>query len=273
MKPIVYLCLLAGMLVASPLASAGTKEELVRLQSDVLALQNQIREFDKNYSDKLDGIKSLVVQLNDQVAKSNLLLDRIAANLENQASGRRTTDDALSQDVRKLSEKMDEAGTRISAMAQQINDLRVQSNSLNAPGTGLSPEALYAQAFNDFVQGNFDLAIAGFTAYVATYPAADKAPDALLNMGDAYSGQKKLPQAVASFTRIINEYPDSEKMPSALYKRAKVELDMQDREYAIADLRNIIEKYPQTPESDLAKTELENLGVTKPAAPAGRRKR
>lgn len=266
MKRKSYFCLLAFILVAWPAAYAGTKEELVRLQSDVLTLQNQIREFDKTFNERIDGLKSLVIQLNDQVAKSGLTIDKISTVLESQTSGNRSADQTLIQEVRKLSEKIDDAGTRISALAQQLNELKVQSKALSEePARGLSPEALYNQAFSDFVQGSFDMAIQGFSGYLTTYPAGEKAADALLYTGEAYSSQNKLPQAIAAFTRVINEYPNSEKVSSALYKRAKVELALQERENAIADFKNIVEKFPASPEADLAKAELDTLGASKPA--------
>ncbi|MBN2337327.1 MAG: tetratricopeptide repeat protein [Acidobacteria bacterium] len=274
MKRNLLLCLLAASIAACPLAEAGTKEELVRLQSDVLALQNQIREFDKGYTEKLDSLRSLVIQLNDQAARSGLVLDRISAAMENTEAGTREADRNLLEEVRRLSEKVDEVGTRISAMAQQLGELKVQSASLGpATSPGLSPEVLYNQAFGDFVQGNFDLAIEGFSAYVSTYPAGEKAPDALLNIGDSHIGQNRLPQAVAAFTRVINDYAESAKVPSALYKRARVELAMQEKENATADLRHIVEKFPQSPEAGLAQAELDRLTASKPAAPARRKAR
>jgi tol-pal system protein YbgF len=263
MKRTIYFCLLAIFLPALPLAH----EELVRLQSDVLTLQEQIREIDKTFNERIDGLKSLVIQLNDQVAKSGLTIDKVSAILENQSSGDRSSNQTLLQEIRKLSEKIDDAGTRISAMAQQLNELKVQSKALNqesTPGGNLSPEALYNQAFSDFVQGRFEMAVQGFSAYITTYPAGEKAADALLYTGEAYSSQNKLPQAVAAFTRIINDYSTSEKVSSALYKRAKVELAMQERDNAIADFKNIVEKFPASPESDLAKTELSTLGALNP---------
>ena len=81
MKRNISIFLLSIFFAALPSVLAGTKEELVRLQSDVLALQNQIREFDKNYNERLEGLKSLVVQLNDQVARSQVVLDRYRKRL------------------------------------------------------------------------------------------------------------------------------------------------------------------------------------------------
>jgi tol-pal system protein YbgF len=277
MKRKIYFCLLIAFWALSPSAQAGTKEEIVRLQSDVLGLQNQFRELQKTFSESTEGLKSLVVQLNDQVAKSNILLGSVSKSLENQASGANSADQTLLQEIRTLSGKLDDIATRISALAQQLNDLRVQSKSLTqagAPGGSLSPETMYSQAFNDFVQGNLDLAIPEFTAYVSNYPGGDKAATALLNIGDAYLNQNKLPQAISSFTRVINDYPSSDSVASALYKRAKAELQMQEIDNAVADFRSIVEKYPATQEAEQAKAELQKLGLspTKPAKEQPRRK-
>lgn len=271
-------CLLLAFLAALPLAQAGTKEEIMRLQSDVLTLQNQIREFEKTFSERIDGLKSLVVQLNDTVATSGSTLNKITALLESQSSGVRSTDQTVLQEIRALSAKIDDSATRISALAQQLSELKVQYKSLSqeeSQAASPSPDALYSQAMRDFVQGNFDLAIQEFTTYINTYPGGDKAATALCSIGEAYRSQKKLPQAISAFTRVINDYPGTDSVASALYKRAMVELAIQENDNAIADFRNVIEKYPTTPEAGLAKAELQKIGVkpVKPAKPAPRKSR
>lgn len=259
-----FFCLLI-LLGALPPVHAGTKEELVRLQNDVLALQNQFRELEKALNEKTDGIRSLVVQLNDQVAKSNLTLNKMSQTLENQVSGALSAEQNLMEDIRRLSSKIDDTNTRISALAQQLAELKVQvkpldSSSLSAGG--LSADAIYNQAFNDLVQGNSDLAIQGFTAYLNGFPEGDKAAAAHYNIGEAYYSQNKLPQAIAAFTRVLIDYPGSDKEASALFKRAKAELAMQETQNAIADFRDVIDRFPTSAESDLAKAQLKSLGVS-----------
>ena len=78
MKKPIYFYLLAFFLAAGSLAHAGTKEELVRLQNDVINLQKQFRAFEKTFDERTEGLKSLVVQLNDQTAQSNVLLAKMA---------------------------------------------------------------------------------------------------------------------------------------------------------------------------------------------------
>ena len=284
MKRIIRCCLLSALLAAETAAQAGTKEELVRLQSDVLALQNQIRVLEKTFNEQTEGLRSLVVQLNDQLGKSNLLLGKISATLESQASGDKSADQTLMQEIRSLSGKIDDTATRISVLAQQMADLKVQSRPLaqdmlqgggQAGESPLAADAVYNQAFNDLVQGNFDLAIQGFTAYINRFRTGDKAAAAQYNIGEAYYNQNKLPQAVAAFTLILNDYPNGDRVASALFKRGKAELAMRESDNAIADFKAVIDKYPASPEAGLAKTELQNLGVNlaKPAKVSGRKPR
>ncbi len=286
MKRIVYMCPVFLLLAAAPSAQAGTKEELMRLQSDVLALQNQIRIIEKSFSDQAEGIKTLVVQLNDQVGKSNLLLSKISSSLDNQASGGKTTDQTLLQEVRGLSSKLDDTATRVSALAQQIADMKVQSQPLTQrayqnignEGGGnpaISPDAVFDQAYKDLVQGNFDLAVEGFSAFLRNFPNSDKADSAQYNMGEAYYNQNKMPQAIAAFTRVLDDYPNGTKVASALFKRGKAELSIGEKDNAIEDFKTVLRKYPAAPEANLAKAQLDNLGVNinKPskASPAKRK--
>jgi TolA-binding protein len=181
----------------------------------------------------------------------------------------------LLEEVRKLSGKIDDTATRISAMAQQLNDLKVQTKTLaqdNAADGSLSPDAMYDLAYRDFVQGNLDLAIQEFNAYVNKFPGGDRAALALLNTGSAYVTQNKLPDAIRTFTRIIYDYPSSESVSGALYKRALAELAMQERQTAVDDLKNILDKYPTAQEAEMAKAKLKELGVTEAKPPETRRK-
>src|SRR5262249_7882037 len=150
------------VLGASPSAQGGTKEELVRLQTDVLALTNQIRLLEKTVSEQTEGLKGLVGQLNDQMGKSNALLGKISTLLESQAASDRSSNQRLLQEVRSLNQKIDDTGTRISALANQVSELKVQSNAMgehrfpssaDAGSPSMSADTIFNDAFNDLVKG------------------------------------------------------------------------------------------------------------------------
>jgi tol-pal system protein YbgF len=266
---ITILVLITIVIPLSPTpAQAASKEEviLVRLQNDVLKLQDQVRDLDKTFSEKIDGLKSLIVQLNDQVAKSNLTLNKISTALENQSSGAGSKDQQLLQAIGALATKVDDNATRVSALAQQISELKVQSQAISqasqsAATASITPESVYSTAIQDLNQGNYDLAIRGFTAYLDNFPTANMAAAAQLNIGEAYLIQNKLPQAISALTSVINSFPNSDKVASALYKRGKAEMGMKEKDNAIEDFRNVIKTYPNATEAALAKRELQELGV------------
>jgi tol-pal system protein YbgF len=259
-------------------AHAGTKEDIARLQADVLALQNQIRLLEKTFAERTDGIQSLVVQLNDQVGKSSLVLGRISTTLESQSSGDTSTLQAVLKEIRDLSSKMDDANTRISALAQQIADMKVQSKAtaqrlfqtIGDNPDGLAASQIYSEAYSDLVQGNFDLAIQGLQAFLKDFPANDKADEAQYNIGEAYYNSNRYPDAIAAFSKVVTDYAAGPKAASALFKRGMAELALQQKDNAIADFKAVIDKYSTAPESSLSRAELGKLGikVSKVAQPA-----
>lgn len=277
MKRITQLCLILLLGIASS-AHAGTKEDIARLQADVLALQNQIRLLEKTFAERTDGIQSLVVQLNDQVGKSSLVLGRISTTLESQSSGDTSTLQAVLKEIRDLSSKMDDANTRISALAQQIADMKVQSKAtaqrlfqtIGDNPDGLAASQIYSEAYSDLVQGNFDLAIQGLQAFLKDFPANDKADEAQYNIGEAYYNSNRYPDAIAAFSKVVTDYAAGPKAASALFKRGMAELALQQKDNAIADFKAVIDKYSTAPESSLSRAELGKLGikVSKVAQPA-----
>ena len=284
-KPSIISCVSLLLLAATSTAFGGTKEEILRLQSDVLAMQNQIRMLEKTFKEQTEGLRSLVVQLNDQIGKTNLILTKVSATLDNQSVGDKSGNQAVVQELRNLVSKVDDSNTRLSVLAQQMQDLKVQAKPIEsrgfAPGAdaggGASPDSIYNQAYSDLIQGNFDLAIDAFTSFVKNYPAHDKASDAQYGIGEAYYNSNKLPQAIAAFTRVVSDYPTANRAVSAYFKRGKAELGIRERENAIADFKTVIEKYPDSPEGSMARTELDNLGVSyrppKTSTPAKRKPR
>ncbi len=280
MKHVASACLLIFVFWAAfTPAWAGTKEELEQLQSDILSLRKQLLGFEKSFSERLEGLKTLVEQLNDQIAESNMLFGRVAAEIEKVAS-KPSADPEILQGLQSLAAKIDGNGTRISALAQQLSELKVQSKPisqrmLHGSGStedGMVGDMVYDQAFSDFVQGDFDLAIQGFIAYLSNFPLGEKAALAQYNIGEAYYNQNRMPQAEAAFTRVMNDYPDGEKTASALFKRGMARLAMEETEESVADFEEILKRFPETAEAGLASAELQRLGK-KPSGNSRRRSR
>lgn len=269
MKKSILSHLLVWLFVSATFLQAGTQEELVRLQNDIITLQNQFREYEKIYNENSSGLKNLVEQLNDQVAKSNMLLDEVLAALQLQASGSRSDIDAMSPKIQALSGKIEEMLTSLSALSRQVSEMKIQSQPVGgfAPSGPSSSDATFNQALNDLIGGNPELAIQGFNAYLDFFPSGDKATAARYYIGEAYYNMNRFPEAVEAFTLIIEENADSGKVASALFKRGKSALEIHDTDAAIRDFQNVIQRFPDAPEASLSKAELQSLGALNPSQP------
>jgi len=269
MKPLTFSLSVFLFLAFSVSLQAGTKEELMRLQNDVITLQNQFREFERILNENNSGIKSLVEQLNDQVAKANMLLDKVVTSLQQQAESQNSEEDAVAPEIRALSAKLDEMIPILSAISSQVSDLKVQSKPTHQflPTDGSASDATFNQALNDLIGGESDLAIEGFNAYLKFFPSGDKADSATYYIGEAHYNMKRYPQAMESFTQIIENSADLARVASALYKRGESALAMDLKDSAIADFKQVIQRFPEAPEASLSKAELQSLGVLRTNEP------
>jgi len=281
MKKICFALLL--VLVVSPSwGYAGTKEEIVRLQSDVLQLQEQIRLLQKSTDDRGSVLKSLLEQLNDQIAKSNLAMENLTQAMSGQKAEVGTVVSTLRQEIQKLSVKLDDTNNRIAGLYQKVEDSQVKASSLrnlpsgNQGSEGVEPDQVYSQAYNDYLMGNYDLAITGFQDFLTNYPNSEYADNAKHYLGVCYFEQNRYEQAIQAFDQVINLYPKGDKTPVAYFKKAAAYQALQKNNEAVDTWKNLYTLFPDSPEAKLAAQELEKLGVELPkaAAPkAGARRR
>jgi len=237
-----------------------------------------MRLFEKSFTERTDAIRSLVVQLNDQVGKTSLVLGKISTSMESQSSGDQTAVQSVLKEVKDLAGKMDDANMRISALAQQIVDMKVQTKPIaqrtfqdaadNPNQMASSANQIYSEAYNDLIQGSWDFAIQGFAAFLKNFPTNEKADDAQYNIGEAYYNAGKYAEAINAFSKVLSDYAEGGKAASALFKRGKAEVALAQRDAAVADFKTVVTKYPNEPEASLAKAELTKLGadLSKPVA-------
>jgi tol-pal system protein YbgF len=269
--------LLLVLAVSPSWGYAGTKEEIVRLQSDVLQLQEQIRLLQKSTDDRGNVLKSLLEQLNDQIAKSNLAMENLTQAMSGQKAEVGNAVSTLRQEMQKLSVKLDDTNNRIAGLYQKVEDSQVKASSLrNLPSGGSSsaavePDQVYSQAYNDYLMGNYDLAITGFQDFLTNYPNSEYADNAMHYLGVCYFEQGRYEQAIQAFDQVINLYPKGDKTPVAYFKKAAAYQALQKNNEAVDTWKRLYTLFPDSQEAKLAAQELEKLGVPLPQT-GGRRR-
>jgi tol-pal system protein YbgF len=274
MKKAIPVLLLAFLLPAYSLGQR--REDFVRLQSDVLQLQELVRVLQKSVDDHSGILRSLLEQLNDQVAKNNLAMESLSMALQTQRADLGGAVSQMRDEMQKLSIKLDDTNARVGGLYQRFEDLQLRATPvrpLRAEGPQVDPDEAYNNIYTDYLMGNFDMAITGFQDFLATFPDSELADNAAYYLGVSYFDQGRYDQALQAFDQVINVYPQGSMAPAAYYKKATAFQELQRNNEAIDALRRLVNLYPDSAEANLARQELQRLGVDPASRPAPQTRR
>jgi tol-pal system protein YbgF len=134
-----------------------------------------------------------------------------------------------------------------------------ESNAPLAGTPGISPTSAFNLAYNDYLNGRYDLAVTGFQRFLKDFPSTSLAPNAHYWMGESYFSLKDYPHAAQAFQKVVNDHPRSEKVAPALFKMGVVTAEAGDLPKARGYLRRVIEDFSTSDEAKLAKNKLAEI--------------
>jgi len=117
-------------------------------------------------------------------------------------------------------------------------------------------DELYKEAYADYTQQRYPLAISGFKEILTRYPASELADNAQYWIGECLLAQRKYKEALEAFDALVTLYPTSNKIDYAIFKKAIALEAMGSRADAMRQLELVIERFPKT---DVARTAREKL--------------
>ena len=128
------------------------------------------------------------------------------------------------------------------------------------PGVpSITPTSAFNLAYNDYLNGKFDLAVGGFQHFIKDFPSTSLTPNAHYWLGESYYGQKDYIRAMQSFEHVVNEYAGNEKVPAALFKLGLSAAETGDTAKSRKYLKRVIEEYSTSDEAKLAKTKMAEI--------------
>ena len=123
----------------------------------------------------------------------------------------------------------------------------------------ITPTSAFNLAYNDYLNGKYDLAVAGFQRFVKDFPGTSLTPNAYYWLGESSYQQKDYVRAMQSFEYLSTEYPGNEKVPAALFKLGLAAGETGDLAKSKANLKRVIEEFPTSDEAKLAKSKLAEI--------------
>jgi tol-pal system protein YbgF len=226
---------------------------------------------------EMRGDLSKITQTQDQINKREEAMQRRLQALEGKLGGKGEGP----KDAAGLPQRLDDLSFRIKELETKLARLEEgrppvgteggmrpksprQSESPDAgpmmPGTpDLTPTSAFNLAYNDYLNGRYELAISGFQRFLKDFGSSTLAPNAHYWIGECYYSLKDYVKAIQAFERVVTEHPRTEKVAPALFKLGLSAAEMGDAPKARSYLKRVIEEYSGSDEAKLAKNKLAEI--------------
>ncbi|HVO81333.1 MAG TPA: tol-pal system protein YbgF [Terriglobales bacterium] len=247
----------------------GVSKEIVQLQTQVQALQDQMSQMKQSFDERMGVMQHLVEQSTDSVNKVSAAIANLQANLQKQQAEQGSHVDQISGQIQALNDTLDELKARLAKVSKQLEDLQSAQQTLaaqqaqqQAQAQAPPPDVLYNNALRDFNAGKNDLATQEFSDYVKFYPNTDLAGNSYFYLADIAYRQGNFQQAVNNYDQVIQNFPTGNKAPSAQLKKGFALLELGQTEDGVAELRHVIQRYPRSNEALQARERLRKMGMS-----------
>jgi tol-pal system protein YbgF len=251
----------------------GVSREIIQLQTQVQALQDQMTHMQQSFDERMGVMKSLMDQNTDSMNKATAAITNLQTLLQKQQGDSTSHVDQLSGQLQALNDTLDELKVRLARVSKQLEDLQAAQQSLAAQQAQAQqqqqqqaqappPDVLYNNALRDFNAGNFDLATQEFQQYIKFYPNTDLAGNSYFYLAEVEYKQQNYQQAAKDYDEVLQNFPSGNKAASAQLKKGFALIELGQKDDGIAELRHVIQRYPRSNEALQAKERLRKLGVS-----------
>jgi len=266
----IILVLLPLLWLATP--AWGVSREIVQLQTQVQALQDQMTHMQQSFDERMGVMKNLVEQSTDSMNKVASSVTDLQGSLQKQQTDTGAHVDQISGQIQALNDTLDELKARLAKVSKQLEDMQAAQQNVAAQQSQQTqqqqqqaqappPDVLYNNALRDYNAAKNDLAAQEFADYVKYYPNTDLAGNAYFYLADLEFRQGNYQQAVKDYDQVLQNFPTGNKAPAAQLKKGFALLELGQKDSGIAELRRLIQRYPRSNEAVQARDRLRKLGV------------
>ncbi len=268
---------IAAMLASNAAPAFGVSKEIVELQTQVQALQDQMARMQQSFDERMGVMKNLMDQNTDSINKVTASITAMNEALQKQQGLGTTQSEQLAGQIQALNDSLDELKARTAKVSKQIDDMQAAQQSVAATqatqqaqaaavAAAPPPDVLYNNALRDYNAAKNDLASQEFADYVKFYPNTDLAGNSYFYLAELQYKQANYADAVKNYDLVIQNFPSGNKAASAELKKGLAQIELGQKDAGTATLRHVIQRYPRSNEALQAKDKLRKLGT----APATR---
>jgi tol-pal system protein YbgF len=258
-RPVVRVSSLACALLAAA-AGCAKHADFVEVREDLRAVtksQEQLQKQQVAMERRLQAVESRAGgETGKDAAASRQQTDELLDRLK-LIEGRLAN---LESALRPMPAKPDAAAGEMSRQSKPAAIAPRAEPVLPLPGTpDISPTSAYNLAYNDYLNGRYELAVAGFQRFLQDFPSTSLAPNAQYWLGESHYSLKDHVRAMQAFEKVVTDHPHSEKVAAALYKLGLAAAETGNANKAREYLKRVLQDFKDSNEAKLAKGKLAEL--------------
>lgn len=291
------LAAVAAAVLALPAAAAQRGED--RILAEIRQIQSQLNALADAQNSLAEAVESLLADRGETLADERRSRAETASALERMEQRVSTLGESFAQADDRLSallvevEAVREAqrrAARVGATADRADEASGEASDgggepaaspppADSPDEGAEGEAdeaapgavvldepsvseIYLEAQADYLQGRYELAVAGFERVAAA--GGELADNARYGIGEALLAVEQLEPALEQFEIVIRDFPDSNKVGEAWYKKGFILHHLGHESDARDIFEDILDIYAGTPAARAARRQLESLTPREP---------
>lgn len=227
-------------------------EEIRVIQDQLKSLADLVRQAMSGQSGAQEGLRAVPAQYQDILRK----LDQLTLDLQ-----KITADLAVREPQTAAATAPEEERRPTQAQVKRPAESRPQTPPATAPPPAptMSPQEAYSVAYNDYLKGNYDLAVESFKLYRQQFPESPLADNALYWIGECRYSQRMFEEAIDAFDELVMTYPQGDKAAAAYLKKGLSFIELGRKPEALAALKLLVAKYPLEEEARIAQDKIREL--------------
>jgi len=271
LKCLSLVTVLTSFLLTAP-AAWGVSKEMIQLQTQVQALQDQMTHMQQSFDERMGVMKNLMDQNTDSMNKVTAAMTALQSSLEKLQNDNSGKVDQLSGQIQALNDSLDELKARLAKVGKQLDDVQASQQNQAASSAAQQaqqqalaqappPDVLYNNALRDYNAGNNDLAKQEFSDYVKFYPNTDLSGNSYFYLAEIEFKQGDYQGAIKNYDQVLQNFPTGNKAPSSDLKKGLALIELGQKDDGVAELRHVIQRYPRSNEALQAKEKLRKMGA------------
>src|SRR5579862_2756701 len=263
---------LIAMLASNSTPAFAVSKEMVALQTQVQALQDQMARMQQSFDERMGVMKSLMDQNTDSINKVTASIAAMNELVQKQQTAGGAQADQLSGQIQALNDSIDELKARLTKVSKQMDDMQAaqqtaaasqaaQQAQAAALAAAPPPDVLYNNGLRDYNAGKNDLATQEFSDYVKFYPNTDLAGNSYFYLAELQFKQANYQEAIKNYDLVIQNFPSGNKAASAELKKGYAQIESGQQDAGATTLRHVVQRYPRTNEALQARERLRKLGA------------